>query len=777
MSDSKPTIQTPVTHLPRQKRAGWQDILPAKYGFSIQGLSLLACAMAFVGWLNEAWFYGFESPIWLNRYTEYVIILVFGIWRIRGEQNPYTKKRLMVLVGVVTVFWWLIPWLMPTFEPYIGYVWNQPVFPAIHTPGTITFFLVLSLVLLFGRRVVCGWGCPCVGIRETVGFAFRDRTLRGKWAWRLRHSKWFFFVIYMSVLVVTMYPPNAWSVRLVGIFYLILALTYFGSFFLMPITGNRFYCRHICPFGATFGLLNHYGLYDIKLDNTKCIACKRCEQVCDMGIPVQQQGHAFGHVMGLEDCMGCVRCVVACPTNALEVRDVRNLFRPNLHQNADYLLKRADAECVQNRSLLAVVDAPRDRSWIMQQASRCLDCGEPGCRNSCPLQNRIPDWLQLAAQGSITEASALAHETNPFPEICGRLCPQERLCERNCSRTKLEGAVMIGAIEAAISDLALANGWMPEPFKARPKPHQIAVIGAGPSGLACAQRLCQNGFSVTVFDRNPAIGGILQTVIPTFKLDRAILTRRQEILEKMGVVFQLNREIDPPMMQRIVQDFQFIYLATGAQKPKQIDLPGEQLAGVWQAMAFLAKVKKQELELSGKRVLVIGGGDTAMDSVRSAILHDGTLSVQVAYRRSQELMRATVKEQQAAREEGAIFHFDHRPKRVMGENQVRGVQFETASGVVELPADLVILAFGQMPAPPSWLQELGVKTDVQGLIQVDANGWTSNPKVYAGGDNTHGPDLVVTALAAGLRAADQIVTQAQRQKIPAVSQTSGPRHV
>jgi polyferredoxin len=224
---------------------------------------MAAFTLAFVGWLNEAWLFWWDSPIWLNRYTEYAIILAFGLWRIHAEQNRYTRKRLIILVAVVTAVWWLIPWLNPFFEPYVGFLWAQPVFPALHTPGTLTFFLVLALVFLFGRRVICGFGCPCVGIRETVGFAFRDRTLRGKWVWRLRHVKWLFFVWYAGVLVATQFPPNAWTVSFVGGFGLVVGLTYFGSFFLVPLTGNRFYCRYLCPYGATFGLLNHAGFYGI----------------------------------------------------------------------------------------------------------------------------------------------------------------------------------------------------------------------------------------------------------------------------------------------------------------------------------------------------------------------------------------------------------------------------------------------------------------------------------------------------------------------------------
>ena len=179
---------------PHRVDAGEQDTLPSRYGWPVKLLSLAAFTLAFVGWLNETWLFLFESPIWLNRYTEYAIILAFGTWRIVAEKNAYTRRRLIILVGVVTGLWWLVPWLNPFFEPYIGYLWSQPVFPSLHTPGTLTFFLVLALVFFFGRRVICGFGCPCVGIRETVGFAFRENSPRSELAWKLRHIKWVFFI-------------------------------------------------------------------------------------------------------------------------------------------------------------------------------------------------------------------------------------------------------------------------------------------------------------------------------------------------------------------------------------------------------------------------------------------------------------------------------------------------------------------------------------------------------------------------------------------------------
>jgi glutamate synthase (NADPH/NADH) small chain len=728
---------------------------------------MAAFTLAFLGWLNESWLFLWESPIWLNRYTEYAIILAFGLWRIRAERNPYTRKRLVILVSVVTVLWWLIPWLSPFFEPYVGFLWSQPVFPALHTPGTLSFFLVLALVFLFGRRVICGFGCPCVGIRETVGFAYRARTLRGPWVWRLRHVKWLFFVWYVGVMVATQFPPSTWTVSLVGAFGLTVGLTYFGSFFLIPLTGNRFYCRYLCPYGATFGLLNHAGFYGIELDGDRCIDCRRCDQACDMGIPVWEQGRAHGRVTGLEDCMGCARCVVSCPTDALAIRDVRNLFRPGLRRDASYLLGAAPVtpaarEPVPERPAAERVGdwgethAEPDLSRLARQAARCLDCGVPGCRNACPLANRIPDWLAAAAAGDWGHAADLATATNPLPEICGRLCPQHRLCEGACARGRMEGAVTIGNLEGLILDRAIAAGWRPPAPPARRAGRRAAVIGAGPAGLAFAERLSRAAWTVTLVDRNPEIGGLLATGVPPFKLDRALLARRRQWLEEAGVELVLGVTVDGARARALADGNDVLFLGTGAQRPRSVDLPGRDRGGVLEALAFLAAVSGGRAPaLTGLRVLVLGGGDTAMDCARSALRLGA--DVTLAYRGPRERLRASPTEARAADEEGVRFLFGHRPLAVEGAQEVTAVRFAADGGERSVACDRVVLALGQAPAPPAWLAALGVETDDIGLIRVDASGRTSNPRVFAGGDNSHGPGLVVTAIAAGRRAAEAVL--------------------
>jgi glutamate synthase (NADPH/NADH) small chain len=764
------TEEAIITHQPRALSGSKQDSMPARYGLGVQVLSMAAFTLAFFGWLNEAWLYWFENPIWLNRYTEYAIILAFGLWRIHAEQNPYTRKRLIILVAMVTVFWWLIPWLYPFYEPYVGFLWAQPVFPSLHVPGTVTFFLILALVFLFGRRVICGFNCPCVGVRETVGFAFRDRTLRSDWTWRLRHSKWFIFVYYVAVMVVVQFPPNSWTVSFVGGFYLIVGLTYFGTFFIAPLVGNRFYCRYLCPYGATFGLLNHAGFYGIKMKQDQCIDCQRCEQVCDMGIPVWRQGQASGQVTALEDCMGCARCVVSCPTDALEIQDVRNLFRPSLKQNASYLLKKKTASPVPRQEPLDRPGGERVGDWtetstlpdlthIQAQAARCLDCGVPGCSNACPLSNRIPEWLEAVAAGDIESAAVISNSTSNLPEVCGTLCPQHRLCEGSCTKAKEpDGAVTIGAIERYLTETAFRQGWQPQ------HPHQdngrcVAIVGAGPAGLACADQLKQAGTTVTVFDKQTEIGGLLTSGVPPFKLDKSLLVRRHKLLEQQGIYFHLGVEVDETLMQEVLKTHDAVFLGTGTQTSRDLKLPGQDLNGVSDALNYLQQVNHDSgMEtVAGKRVLVIGGGDTAMDCARSAV-RQGADEVTVVYRGDQQAKRASPKEVQAARDEGVRFRLESAPINVLGDSVVTGVCFvDPAGGQETIPCDAVIFAVGQVCRPPDWLRRLGVESNAQGIIQVDAHGRTSHAKIYAGGDNTLGPDLVVTAIAAGRRAAKGIL--------------------
>jgi glutamate synthase (NADPH/NADH) small chain len=267
------------------------------------------------------------------------------------------------------------------------------------------------------------------------------------------------------------------------------------------------------------------------------------------------------------------------------------------------------------------------------------------------------------------------------------------------------------------------------------------------------------GCEVTVFDKQPVIGGLLASGVPPFKLDKALLLRRHQLLEQQGVHFRLGVEVDEALLQELLRTRDAIFLGTGTQTSRDLQLPGQQLTGVTDALSYLQQVNRdpEPAVMADKQVLVIGAGDSAMDCARSAV-RQGAAEVTVAYRREEQAMRASPKEKQAAFEEGVFFRMERAPAHVLGDEAVTGVRFNTPDGGQEtIACDVVILAVGQVCRPPAWLLRLGVESNAEGVIQIDAHGRTSHPRIYAGGDSTHGPDLVVTAIAAGRRAAEGIL--------------------
>jgi glutamate synthase (NADPH/NADH) small chain len=492
--------------------------------------------------------------------------------------------------------------------------------------------------------------------------------------------------------------------------------------------------------------------------------------------------------------MGCARCVVSCPTDALEIRDVRNLLRPALRQDATHLLRRVAAP------ELPRIDACAERlplAEIQAQASRCLDCGEPTCRTACPLHNRIPEWLMQAAKGRIEAAAEIMASTSPMPELCGALCPQDRLCEGSCARVRQgEAAVAIGAIEHAVTEEALARGWRPTLAPAKRLDKDAAVIGAGPAGLAFAEAMNRAGWNVTVYDRDTQIGGMLSSGLPPFRFDKRALDRRRILMEQAGIRFELGVEVDAERFLQLRDDNEALFLGLGARQAREVALPGRELFGVDDALSYLGRINKGKGgaaggSLAGKRVLVLGGGDTAMDCARVA-LRDGATSVAIAYRGTAEKLRANPHERIAAIEEGVSFLFEHTPVAIEGEASVRAVKVKVGKPSPSIPlpdrereaictslpsrergweggmgdtaisqsiaCDAVILAFGQQPAAPYWLEAGGVATEF-GAIKVDAHGRTSHPRIFAGGDAVHGADLIVTAAAAGRRAARTVLAE------------------
>jgi glutamate synthase (NADPH/NADH) small chain len=429
-----------------------------------------------------------------------------------------------------------------------------------------------------------------------------------------------------------------------------------------------------------------------------------------------------------------------------------------------------------------------DAATAAGQAERCLACGNPYCEWKCPVHNYIPNWLKLIAEGHIEHAAELSHRTNSLPEICGRVCPQDRLCEGACTLNDGFGAVTIGSIEKYISDTAFAQGWRPDLSHVTDTGKRVAVIGAGPAGLGCADVLIRNGVKPVVFDRYPEIGGLLTFGIPEFKLEKSVVKRRREVLEGMGVEFRLNTDVGKDVeFAAMLDEYDAVFLGTGTYTFMKGGFEGEDLRGVYDALPFLvSNVRRclgleedpaEFIDMKNKRVVVLGGGDTAMDCNRTSI-RQGATSVTCAYRRDEANMPGSKREVANAKEEGVQFLWNRQPIEIIGNDKVEGVKVittqlgqpdargrrmpEPVPGSEEvIPADCVIIAFGFRPSPGDWLEHAGIDTDERGRVvapvEQEFKMQTSNPNVFAGGDMVRGSDLVVTAVFEGREAAEGIL--------------------
>lgn len=425
------------------------------------------------------------------------------------------------------------------------------------------------------------------------------------------------------------------------------------------------------------------------------------------------------------------------------------------------------------------------------QASRCLQCGVPFCQVHCPLHNNIPDWLRLTAEGRLRDAYETVAATNTFPEICGRICPQDRLCEGNCVVNAGFGAITIGSIEKYITETAFREGWVAPFTPTNERAQSIGIIGAGPAGLAAAEALRRMGFGVTVYDRHDRVGGLLIYGIPNFKLDKSVVLRRHEQYAQSGVKFVLNARIGETIgFDELRARHHAVLIATGVYQPRALDgLHGLDLGGLVPALDFLIASNKQGLgdavpdapSASGKEVVVVGGGDTAMDCVRTAV-RQGAKSVTCLYRRDRENMPGSAREVKHAEEEGVVFQWMSAPQAFIGDKTVQEIRVgrmqlgpadasgrrsvePVEGGGYTVKADMVISALGfDAEDIPAMFGVPELRASKLGRLHTDAKGMTSLEGVFAAGDIVRGASLVVWAIADGREVAQHMARYVTAQK-------------
>ena len=417
------------------------------------------------------------------------------------------------------------------------------------------------------------------------------------------------------------------------------------------------------------------------------------------------------------------------------------------------------------------------------QSDRCIQCGDPFCLNKCPLHNYVPQWLKAVAEKDLEFAFNLSNEPSPFPEVMGRVCPHDRLCEGDCTLNDGHGAITIGSIETFINEEGFKAGLTPR-FPGITTDKKVAIIGSGPAGLSAATYLLRAGIAVTVYERADRAGGLMTYGIPNFKLDKKVIERRVKILQDAGMELVLNCEVGKDItFDEMANTHDAIFIGVGATKAKGARLSGEKADNVYMSMEYLTAIQRKnfglkydkKFDFKDQDVVVIGGGDTAMDCVRTA-KREGAKSVTCLYRRDAHNMPGSQKEYKNAMEEGVDFTFYASPKEIVLGEDGRAVSVEMIKTVLgakdesgrqrmeevngsefKVKADVVIMALGFDPEVPSFLAENGIETNEWGGIVVNDDYETTTPGIYAGGDCYRGADLVVTAALDGREAARKMI--------------------
>ncbi|MDL2060214.1 FAD-dependent oxidoreductase [Mesosutterella sp. AGMB02718] len=662
--------------------------------------------------------------------------------------------------------------------------------------AAVGLVIVLALVALFGR-IFCGWMCPTPLIRKTFG-AKDDRLPRREGAGRV-------IPIYpekAAAKASSRIPKNTPLYILVGalgstavfgfpVFCLIcpVGLTFgvvigawrlfqfnigdwsillFVALLALELFALRRWCASFCPLGALMSLLSRANrTFRPVIDESKCLRakgldCNVCRSACPEGIDLTKPATAEE----LARCTKCHACSDACAEGAISfpLFSRAGACASGLKPAAAAAAPAAPAPAAPAPEAAAsqAKEEPQ-RPFALKEAllesRRCIMCGE--CERVCPMGNPIPEWMEKLREGRPREAARLMLGPGSMPEICSRVCPTERLCERSCSRAEHGDAIQIHLIERAVADAALKRGDLPR--RIRKNGRRAAVVGAGPAGLACADVLAHAGFAVTVYDKNAQCGGLLFYGIPAFKLERGLVLARRRALEALGVVFRLGTAVGKDVgWKKLLDENDAVFAACGAEKSVALDVPNAGAEGVSPAIGFLREAARAAAEepgakaplCRGLRVLVLGGGDTAVDCAERA-LELGAASVTLAYRGEETKMRASRSGVLRLKERGVKFLFGASPAAVLApEGRAAGVSFADRR---EEPADLVLAAFGFRAAPVPELQALGARFDARGrLVTGRDSARTDISRLYAGGDAVRGAALVVEAVSDGRRAGLEI---------------------
>ena len=546
-------------------------------------------------------------------------------------------------------------------------------------------------------------------------------------------------------------------------------LGYFAVVLIIEIFVLKRWCHSFCPVGALMSLISRINVFfRPRINRPTClklsrgIACSHCHDACPEGIDLTKPISTAI----LSRCTKCHACAVACPTGSISFPSIptdkdttgRSPDRPRV--------KVPQSSAVERTKNFAQVEQPLSREAAVIEAQRCLRCGK--CSEACPQGNPIAQWMELMADGRMKAAGRAILTNGGMSEACSRICPREKLCEGICPLNETSGAVAIGALIRHAADSTLKEGYTPPHRRTLSKKKRVAVVGSGPSGLTFAEMLAREGANVTVYEKDMSPGGLLTDGIPSFKLDKSHITERLTILEHLGVKIKTNCEVGRNVPVSEIAAYNAVYLATGAQKPVMLNVPGASGSDVFEALWYLRNEQRTKTLLHGKSVLILGAGGTAVDAARTAI-REGATSAALVVRRTPEAIKAPKADVVYAKEEGVQFIFERECTAVIRDgNRVTGITVKRAEGGEEtLKCDAVIHAFGFSPDPQPWEHELGVTFDECGRIIVTGH-VTANPKVFAGGDCVRGASLATYGAADGRAATHEVMLFLGLEKAPRV---------